>query len=94
MVQFSSLPIGSAFWIKHYFEIHQFYFSNVFCNKFKTLLIQDTFVLPAMENIVSPGMSRDMQTRQEHIPTTLNMDLLEATEEDLLDVAARKGSVL
>ena len=51
-------------------------------------------MLPAMENIVSPGMSRDMQTRQEHIPTTLNMDLLEATEEDLLDVAARKGSVL
>lgn len=62
-------------------------------------LFNDTFVLPAMENLVAPGMSRDMEMRQEYDslpPPTINMDLLEATDQDLLDVAAtsRRKTVL
>lgn len=52
-----------------------------------------------MENLVAPGMSRDMEMRQEYDslpPPTINMDLLEATDQDLLDVAAtsRRKTVL
>ena len=52
---------------------------------------QDTFVLPAMENVVMPGMSRNLEMKTENpLPETLDMSQLldpVSGESELLDVA-------
>ena len=59
---------------------------------------QDTFVLPAMENVVMPGMSRNMSRDlviKNTVPDTLDVtQLLDQVpgENELLDVATSGGS--
>ena len=59
------------------------------------MLSQDTFVLPAMENIVMPGMSRNLEMRTENtVPETLDVNQLlgqPTPDSELLDVATPSG---
>ncbi|KAL5254155.1 hypothetical protein ACHWQZ_G013804 [Mnemiopsis leidyi] len=54
-------------------------------------VFNDTFVLPAMENVVMPGMSRNLEMKTENpLPETLDMSQLldpVSGESELLDVA-------
>merc|ERR1712176_212312 len=55
-------------------------------------VFHDTFVLPAMENIVMPGMSRDLVVKKENdLPDTLDVNQIldqPPAENELLDVAS------